>query len=1108
MSTATTCPRCQRPLRASAPQGLCSVCLFTAVLSPDDGASSDAEFMQGSVERASLESFGDYELLGEIARGGMGIVYRARQRSLNRLVALKMVLAPQLAGEAAARRFRAEAEAAASLDHPNIVPIYEVGEHDGRLFYTMKLVEGGALSERMADGQWPMANEAAELLATIARAVHYAHQHGILHRDLKPGNILLGDDGEPLVTDFGLAKRFDGEQGFTQTGAMLGTPNYMPPEQARGGNDQLTVAADVYSLGAIFYELLCGQPPFRAATPLETMRKVLEEEVPVESFKRSIVTPDGGVTMQRCNDATPPDLITICLKCLEKDPGRRYASAEALADDLERWLRGEPILARPAGAGERAWKWARRHPAWAALIGISTGSLAAFIVMQVVNEQRLKFERDRALHQERRATTNEWLARAEAQRAESNALTTRLNLYAADIYVAAQFVEAGQVGPALALLHQHEPASGQTDLRGFEWHWLRAQCDGDPARVLRAHEREVRTIAFSPRGEMASGDHAEIILWNTTNWQVTARFPSLNDRAVWGAKGQQGLALIQRDPAKALQLLTGQTGLESEIAPSRPDLAHATWALAFAPDGRTLLSAGRDEYVKFWELNPGRLRNWFESRAADAAFLPDGKVVALGTKRERGREVVIVDPATGQSVRMLTNRCDSFALSVDGRWLALVSDRRNVTVFDTGRWIGTAQFRTADPIAGSIAVSPDGQRVAGAIHDRESVRIYDASKGGRQADCGHLGSQVLSLAFSPDGRHLALGMRDSTVRLHDGVTGAARRRFTGHQGEVFVVAWTPNGELVSGARDQVLRFWDRSQPPRSSSIPNRFIDFIVSPDSKQLAATSESGRIILWDGQANEARELGERRGFRPLVFRPAEAALLVAERGEKQTKLELWRLSDGETLRSLTLPAAGRVQADPHGNRVVVWHSDEAVVFDAGDGHEVVRFTEGRNRFISDEAVFDGERFITRVFSYGAAVWEVSTGRRTAMMRSPEGASPNAIAATPDLEWIFTGDSDHRIRVWDRAEGRLLRTLTGHGGGIRELAVSPDGRTLASVGEDLLVKLWSIPTGRELMTLERSVDVRRIRFTPDGRKLVTAHPWRSAKVWDTNSKSQIPNTK
>jgi serine/threonine protein kinase/tetratricopeptide (TPR) repeat protein len=381
------CRKCGAEIFADAPEGLCTACLFETGLDllarPSVGADDSSAVASakaddsGSAEDVSnanaapqikkaprpaktLANFGDYELLDEIGRGGQGVVYRARQKSLNRTVALKVIGLGHWATEAHLKRFRREAEAAASLEHSGIVPIYEVGEHDGSCYFSMKFVQGGQLDQLVKREPMPI-KRAADLIAKVAHTVHYAHEHRILHRDIKPGNILLDQKGEPHLTDFGLARLVETESTVTHTLEVLGTPSYMAPEQAIGNNEQLTAATDVYGLGAVFYQLLTGHPPFAGGTTYETIKLLLDTEPRQPRL---------------WNSKIDRDLSTICLKCLEKDPKRRYSSALALAEDLERWLKHEPILARRTGILARGEKWVRRNPT-SALLAASLVALAA-----------------------------------------------------------------------------------------------------------------------------------------------------------------------------------------------------------------------------------------------------------------------------------------------------------------------------------------------------------------------------------------------------------------------------------------------------------------------------------------------------------------------------------------------------------------------------------------------------------------------------------------------------------------------------------------------------------------------------------------------------------
>src|SRR5262245_41030684 len=497
---ATPCIGCSTPLPTNSPENLCPKCLLARGLDflaqPPDSVPEDAPTLASGpitpFTGTKLRYFGDYELLEEIARGGMGVVFRARQISLNRLVALKLISAGALATEELVRRFHAEAELAASLSHSHIVPIYEIGEHEGQHYFSMALIEGPNLSSEISNPRSRIANprQAVRLVAIIARAVHYAHQRGVLHRDIKPGNILLDPAGEPHLTDFGLAKLIEHESTLTHTSAVLGTPAYMAPEQARGGTKDVTTAADVYGLGAVLYETLTGTPAFAGGTSLETIRQVLEQE----PRRPSVLNP-----------SIDRDLETICLKCLEKDPGRRYSSAAGLAADLERWQRGESIMARRAGTGERLLKWVRRRPAIATLGVLSLVSILTLTIGTVVAAVRIASAKQAAV---RTASVLRW------------------NLYAADMNLVHQAHAAGDLAVARKLLAAHVPGPGQTDIRGFEWYYFRARCEGDQLETFTGFSNSVKALAISADGtRLAAGsfDHS-IQIWSVPGRNLELSF--------------------------------------------------------------------------------------------------------------------------------------------------------------------------------------------------------------------------------------------------------------------------------------------------------------------------------------------------------------------------------------------------------------------------------------------------------------------------------------------------------------------------------------------------------------------------------------------------------
>jgi serine/threonine protein kinase len=474
------CENCGETILADSPKGLCPACVLETGLGP-----LTDEFVAGMDDPGHpaevLMDFGDYELLEEIGRGGQGVVYRARQKSLNRTVALKVIGLGQWATQAHLKRFRREAEAAANLDHPCIVPIYEVGEREGSCYFSMKFIDGGQLDEVARRTPISIRN-AAELIAKLARTVHFAHEHGILHRDIKPGNILLDAKGEPHLTDFGLARLLEMKSTVTHTMEVLGTPSYMAPEQARGHSEQLTSATDVYGLGAVFYQLLTGHPPFAGGTTYETVRLVLETEPRQPRLS---------------NPKIDRELSTICLKCLEKDPKRRYSSALALAEDLERWLRHEPIRARHSSVFTRGKKWVRRNPTTAAFITVVVIAFAGVLW------ESSRVQQDRVLVRRANLSQKERVRLEAEQKKNPAAYEAYLRGRAFTFAAGTQLVESDRDGAirsyqeAVKLDPSFAQAWAYLSCAQSERYWVEA-LDPTPARLAAATDALDHALALAP----------------------------------------------------------------------------------------------------------------------------------------------------------------------------------------------------------------------------------------------------------------------------------------------------------------------------------------------------------------------------------------------------------------------------------------------------------------------------------------------------------------------------------------------------------------------------------------------------------------------------------
>jgi WD40 repeat protein len=1094
----------------------------TSVLSGRTPSVAPAQTTPGQ-EQAEVPG---YQVLEELGRGGMGVVYKALQAGLNRLCALKMILAGGHADHDDLLRFRTEAEAIARLQHPNIVAVYEIGEHDGLPFFSLELCSGGNLNRKLA-GTPIEPDEAAKLVRTLSVAMQAAHEANIIHRDLKPANVLLTADGTPKITDFGLAKKLDAGDSPTATGALMGTPNYMAPEQAKGMRN-VGPATDVYALGAILYECLTGRPPFKAATSFDTLLQVVSEE---------------PVPPSQLNARVPADLQTIVLKCLLKEPGKRYGSAWELADDLGRFLAGEPIRARPVGRLERLGKWVRRNPmvaslaaavAVALLLGSSVATVFAVLASAnavLANEKAADAQReaDRADGEARRASLAAIRADREAKeakrlagqekkarrQAQDNEKTAKAQAYRADVAL-----HRIQLNAALRAWRRHDLATAEKLLgevaAPFQQTWetrhLRALCRRK-VMTIEGHTSNVSSVSYSPDGRRivsASWD-STLKVWDAATGQNLLTLKGHTNPVYSVAYSSDGRRIASGgidNTVRVWDALTGQLlhTLKGHTGPVE--------SVAYSPDGRRILSGGWYNTVKVWDAHTGQYLFSLDGHKGgvdSVAYSPDGSRIVSASA---DRTLKLWDARTGKALVTLqghTDRVSSVAYSPDGRRIVSASWDRTLKVWDaaTGQHLLSLEGHT-NPLT-SVAYSPDGRRIVSGCLDN-TLKVWDAQTGHELHTLKGHTSHVRSVAYSSDGRYIVSGSDDRTLKVWDVTTSQALLSFKGHAGLVLSAAYSPDGKrIVSGSLDRTLKVWDAHTGQDFLTLPGHtgFVwSAAYSPDGRRILSGSLDGTLKLWDAQSGQ--HLRTLKGHAGTVFRACYSpdGRHIAS-GSLDRTLKVWDAATGQDLRTLKGHAdlVASVCYSPDGRSIVSGSHDRTLkVWDAHTGQHLLSLKGHTGPVTSVAYSPDGKRIVSGSMDYTLKVWDAATGQDLLTLRG----HTNVVAGvcySPDGRRIVSGSWDRTLKVWDPVTGQDLLTLEGHTLPVSSVAYSPDGKRIVSGNADSTLKVWAVPPGKELLYLKGPQNrVSVVAYSPDGKRVFAADRQGKVLAWDAATGKLLPD--
>ena len=1069
------CPECGGALPAGCAPLLCPACALDPRAGVGDGgpneeqaAHADAE--SGAKRDSAAGRLGGYALRRELARGGMGVVYEAWQESLRRLVAVKVLPGTAFASAEQRARFQREAEAVARLRHPGIVAIHEVGEQRGQPFLVMDLVAGGSLADRLArEGHLPP-REAAGLLREVALAVAHAHARGVVHRDLKPSNILLTPEARPVLADFGLARFAEEQAGVTQgvSALALGTPSYLPPERCGAAATMPTPAEDIYGLGAVLYHCLTGRPPFVA----DSLTALLAAT--------SAADPVAPTTL---NPSVSRDLETVCLRCLEKAPGARYADAEQLADELRRYLDGEPVRARPLGRVRRLLRAARRRPVLAAL--------SAALVVAVLGGTTATTLGWRA------ARRGEALARAETERRLDELYSSKLAAASAGL------LASGDPAPAREALEATRPTAGGRDRRGIEWYALKNLLRPRELAAVRAHGHIVTALAWSPDGRsLLSGAHdGSLKLWSwrgeteASGARESARLEPVETLAEAGGQRIHQLAWCAAGGAY-LRATGGEVSLRV-LGEAAPHWVIPGERFAFSARSGRLVTAGGGP---FYYQAPGALRLW----------------------RWSGNET---ETPTGGEV--LASAARALALSADGRWLAWAEagraqadDERDVWLLDLTRGERTPRrLATGGPVW-AMAFSPDGAELAVTrFHGGAEVLRFRVEDGASLSPVAGHGLRVWTLAYAPDGRSLFTASSDRSIRAwaRDGEAVVAERALGfAHDDEIWALTPNPAGPwLASGDKAGGLKVFARPLPVSAGEQAARYPHYRYtrpefSVDGRTLSTVVAAGADGaggagdgLWRRPVHGGAAVAERvegGATREWAGRDSAGADWYWSRWERRLRRGV---GGGAGEKSWPLPATRGAVGEPWRVGSLGGGDYFYVLEDNGDFQRLnvrdgsVRRADGLvagdgsggNPLIASAAVLSPDgRYALAATWRELALHDFVSGQTR---RFPNGRHWARDAAfSPDGRLLATAGIDGRIVLRSLPEGRIEGELRGHLEEASGVAFAPDGRTLVSVEIGHGLRFWRLDTRREVLFLALPEATETVAVSPDGRAVaVTTCP-------------------